>query len=140
MIQTANMDTVRLYIRCYVAFLMLFHGMNKVMHGIVPIVDLVLKSGLPNWLAYGVYVGEIVAPLMLIVGVWSRVGASLIIINVLFCIGLAHSDAVFKLNSTGGWALEGEMVYIFPCLLIILIGEGRYALIRGEKLKYQNNN
>jgi len=134
-IPTVNIGTAKLYIRCYIAFLMLFHGTNKAIHGIIPIMGLLAKSGLPPWFAYGVYVGEIVAPLMLIAGIWPRIGAALIIVNVLFCIGLAHSDAFFKLNPVGGWALEEDMVYIFPCLLIMLIGGGRYFLIPGRNIK-----
>jgi putative oxidoreductase len=134
-IPTVNVDTAKLYTRCYVAVLMLFHGTNKIIHGIIPIMGLLAKSGLPLWFAYGVYVGEIVAPLMLIAGIWSRIGAALIIVNLLFCIGLGHSDAFFKLSPVGGWVLEEDMLYIFPCLLIILIGGGRYVLIPVGKTK-----
>lgn len=123
-----DFDVARLFIRFYVAVLMAFHGANKVLHGIGPIVDLVTGAGLPAWTAYGVYLGEIAGPILLFTGLWGRLGALLIIVNILFCVGLSHLGAVLSLTPLGGWALELDALYVLPCVIILLAGPGRFSL------------
>jgi putative oxidoreductase len=53
----------------------------------------VVKAGLPSFVAYGVYVGEVVAPLMVVAGWHTRVGAALIALNMLFAIWLVHAQS-----------------------------------------------
>jgi putative oxidoreductase len=127
-------DAAKLLIRCYVALLMLFHGVGKVVHGIGPIFDLVTKAGLPAWISYGVYAGEIVGPILLIAGLWSRLGAALVMVNILVCVALSHAGEVFKLTPLGGWALELDALYILPCLIILLAGGGRYGASTRSRL------
>ena len=64
------------------------------------------KANLPEVLAYGVYIGEIVAPVLLIVGIWTRLAAALIAINMIFAVALVGLPQLFKLNQYGGYALE----------------------------------
>ena len=58
----------KLILRLTVGGLMLFHGIHKVLHpeSLNFISSNLETAGLPGMLAYGVYVGEIVAPLMII--------------------------------------------------------------------------
>jgi putative oxidoreductase len=88
----------------------------------------VVQAGLPAFFAYGVYVGEVVAPLLLLVGWYSRIGAALIAINMLFAIGLVHGAELFTLNQGGGWALELQGMFLFTAIAIALIGPGRFAI------------
>jgi putative oxidoreductase len=127
-------DAAKLLLRCCVAVLMLFHGAAKVIHGIGPIVGLVTKAGLPAWISYGVYVGEIVGPILLIVGLRSRLGAGLVMVNILACIALSHAGELLKLSPLGGWALELDALYLLPCLIILLAGGGRYAASTRSRL------
>jgi putative oxidoreductase len=121
-------DFAKLYIRIYVAFMLLFHGVHKVLNGIDFIFPLVAKVGWPSYVAYGVYAGEIVAPLMLLVGFFPRVAAGLIVFTLGCCIYLTHMEALLKIDQMGGWAMEPDMTYIFPCVLLIIIGGGKYCL------------
>jgi putative oxidoreductase len=82
---------------------------------------------LPEFLAYGVYVGEVLAPLMIIVGYSSRLGGVLVVINMLFAIVLMHGGDVFSLSPHGGWALELQGFYLFGGLAVALLGSGSYA-------------
>jgi putative oxidoreductase len=61
-------DAAKLLLRLTLGALMLLHGIAKVRGGIDSIIDAVANAGLPPLLAYGVFVGEVLAPLMLIVG------------------------------------------------------------------------
>jgi putative oxidoreductase len=120
----------KLVVRLTVGILMLFHGVSKVMHpGSVEFIGSKLtEAGLPALLAYGVYVGEIVAPVMILLGVLSRVGGLIIVINMLFAILLVHTGDILALTEHGGWRLELQAFYLFGALAIVFLGSGRYAI------------
>jgi putative oxidoreductase len=82
-------DFGKLVARLTVGVLMLFHGVHKVLTGIEPIKHMVAAQGLPEWLSYGVYLGEVVGPILVIVGFLSRVGGLLIVINMIVAVALA---------------------------------------------------
>ena len=121
-------DLARLLLRLTLGFLLLFHGLSKVIHGIGPIEGLVTAHGLPAALAWGVFIGEIVAPIMLIIGYQTRVGATLVIINMIFAIVLAHTHELMTLNSSGGWALELQALFLMNAVVILLMGPGKYRM------------
>jgi putative oxidoreductase len=127
--QLHNDALAKLILRLSVGGLMLFHGVNKMMHsGSVDfIASKLAATGLPGFISYGVYVGEVIAPLMIIFGVFARYGAALIVINMLFAIFLMHSGDIFALTQHGGWRLELQGFYLFCSLAIIFSGSGKYA-------------
>ena len=110
-----NADLGRLLLRITLGGCMLLHGIAKLQGGIDGIVQGVTAIGLPGFVAYGVYVGEIVAPVLLILGWYSRIGAALIAINMVFAIAIAHRADLFKLGEQGGWALELQGMYLIDC-------------------------
>ena len=83
---------------------------------------------LPGFIAYGVYVGEIVAPLMLIVGYYTRIGALVIAFNMFMAVWLSHTGDFFKLGSHGAWALEVQAFFLFNAVAIFFLGSGKYAV------------
>lgn len=120
----------KLILRLTVGVLMLFHGIAKISDpGTVDFIGGALSgSGLPSILAYGVYIGEVIAPLMLVVGVYCRYGAIIIVINMLFAILLMHTGDIFALTDHGGWRLELQGSYLFGALAIMFLGSGRHAV------------
>jgi putative oxidoreductase len=123
-----NADLGRLLLRIGLGGLILFHGIAKLMGGIDPIVQLVTSSGLPGFVAYGVYVGEVVAPLLVLIGWYSRSGALIIAINMLFALFLAHRAELFKLSDSGGYALELQAMYLIVAIALAFMGPGRYSI------------
>ena len=123
-------DVGKLLLRLTVGGLMLFHGISKLGDGgsLGWIGGQLSSLGLPSFLAYGVYVGEVLAPLLVIVGFYCRIGAGLMAVNMLFAIGLAHSAEVFLINDHGGYALELQMFYLLGALAIAFMGSGSLAL------------
>lgn len=121
-------DTGKLILRLALGILILLHGIAKVTGGIDPIVGMVAKAGLPGAVGYLVYVGEVVAPIMVILGVLTRPAALVIAINMAVAVGLAHAAQLFELGKQGGWALELQGMYFFTALAIAMIGAGRYAV------------
>ncbi|WP_213976007.1 DoxX family protein, partial [Serratia marcescens] len=61
-------DAGKLALRLTFGGLMLFHGVAKIQHGIGWIADALQQQGLPAFIAYGVYVGEILAPILIVLG------------------------------------------------------------------------
>ena len=123
-----NENIGKLILRLSLGGLILMHGISKLTGGIGFISDTVTGAGLPAFLAYGVYVGEVLAPLLLIAGFYSRIGAGLIAVNMLFAIGLVHGAEFFTLNQTGGWALELQGMFLFTAIALVLIGPGQYRI------------
>lgn len=123
-------DGARLMLRLALGLLMLMHGVAKLTGGIEPIAGIVTGAGLPSWFAYGVYLGEVVAPLLVIAGWYARIGAGVIAVNMLFAIGLVHRADVLALGPTGGWALELQGLYLFTAIAVAMLGPGRFSLNR----------
>ncbi len=120
----------KLVLRLTVAILMLFHGVAKIMHpGTLDFIGNSLSGvGMPSVLAYGVYIGEVIAPLMIIAGIHARIGGLIIVANMLFAVFLVHTGDMFSLTQHGGWAIEVQAFYLFGGLAIALLGSGRFAI------------
>jgi len=125
---SAAFDVGRLILRLTVGVLMLLHGIAKLTGGIGFIVDVVTKAGLPAPFAYLVYVGEVLAPILLIIGLWTRAAAIIVVIDIIVAIALVHGGELLALNDAGGWALELQGLYLFGALAIAFVGAGRYSL------------
>jgi len=121
-------DTGKLVLRLTLGILILLHGIAKLTHGIEPIEGMVTGMGMPAFIAYGVYAGEVVGPLLLIIGFYARIGAALIAINMLFAIALAHTSELTSLTQTGGWALELQGMFLFTAIALMLMGPGRFGV------------
>ena len=123
-----NQDLGKLVLRVTLGVLILLHGIAKLIGGPGFIMDLVTKAGLPAEVAYGVYIGEVLAPVLLIIGAWTRVAALIVAVNMLFALYLVHTSELFSLSKTGGWALELQGMYLFGAIAVALLGAGRYSL------------
>lgn len=121
-------DIAKLVLRLTLGVLMLFHGIAKLRYGIGFIEGMVTSHGLPAFLAWGVYVGEIVAPLMLIAGVQVRIAALLVAGNMLVAILLAHMGDLFSMGEHGGYALELQAMFLFTAVTVMLLGGGKYGV------------
>jgi len=123
-----NENVGKLILRVVLGILMLFHGIDKLKSGIGWISNVVTGAGLPAFVAYGVYLGEVIAPLLIIAGWYSRVGAILIAVTMIFAVGLVHAADVFTLNKAGGWAIELQGLYFFAAIAVALLGPGRFSI------------
>jgi putative oxidoreductase len=125
-------DIGKLMLRLTVGGLMLFHGTHKLLNGIGAIKTMVAAHNIPEVVAYGVYLGEIIGPVLLILGLFSRIGAVLIVINMIVAIVLAGLAGLFKLNAMGGYALELEAFFLFGAVSVALLGAGRLSIGGGR--------
>ena len=123
-------DLGKLVLRLVLGILMLFHGYAKIVKGVSGIEASLISSGLPGWVAYGVYVGEVLAPLLVILGFYARIGGLIIVVNMIFAITLSHWTQLFDFGKSGGWALELQGFFLFTGLVVALIGPGRFGINR----------
>ncbi|MBA3590548.1 MAG: DoxX family protein [Methylibium sp.] len=112
-------------LRWSVAGLMLFHGVAKLMKGVSGIEGMVTSAGLPGFVAYGVFIGELLAPLLVLIGVLVGPAALVMAINMVFAIALAHTGELLALGKSGGWALELQGLFLFGSLAIALMAAPR---------------
>ncbi|HET6486881.1 MAG TPA: DoxX family protein, partial [Spirochaetia bacterium] len=91
--ETTLEDVGKLVLRITVAGLLLFHGVAKILHGIEGIRGDMTRIHLPEILAYAVYIGEVIAPLFVLVGAWTRIAALIILIDLVVAVLLARMPA-----------------------------------------------
>lgn len=121
-------DFAKLLLRVTLAILILFHGVAKIFGGVGFITGLVAKAGLPPMFGYLVYVGEVIAPLFMLLGIWTRPAALVVAINMVVAILLVHRGELFELTKNGGWALELQGLLLVSALTVALLGAGRYSV------------
>lgn len=121
-------DTGKLVLRLALGILILLHGIAKIRNGVGGIEDMVTAMGMPGFVAYGVYAGEVLGPLLLIVGFYARIGAALIAANMVFAIVLVHAGELTSLTRNGGWALELQGMFLFTAIALLFMGPGRIGI------------
>ena len=128
-------DLTKLTLRLTVGVLMLLHGIAKLRHGIARIILNVEHHGLPSFVGYGVFIGEVLAPVAIILGLYTRPAALALAINMLFAVWLAHMGDIGNLGRGGGWAVELQWFYFAVALAVAALGGGRYA-VRGGRSRW----
>ena len=128
-----NVNLGLLILRLSVGILMLMHGIAKIQNGVGGAMGMVEKSGMPSALTYLVYIGEVVAPLMLIAGFRSRVAALLVAGTMAFVMLFIQPDKFGQIVPTGAWALEVQGLFLFGALAIFFAGGGKYAVSTKSK-------
>ena len=123
-------DIGKLVLRLTLGILIVLHGVAKLRYGVSGIEDMLRSHGLPALLAYGVFVGEILGPVLIMIGLYARIGALFIALNMIVAIALAHGNQLADFAQTGGWALELQGMFLFTAIALALIGPGKYSIDR----------
>lgn len=123
-------DIGKLVLRLNLGILILLHGIAKLKGGISGIEGMVQGAGLPTIVAYGVYIGELLAPILVILGLYARIGALIIAFNMVVAVLLAHTGQLFEISKSGGWALELQGMFLFTAVAIALLGPGKFGINR----------
>lgn len=125
-----NDDLGKLVLRLTLGILMLFHGVAKLRYGVSGIEGMVQSHGLPGFFAYGVFIGEVIAPLLVIFGFYARIGGAIMAFNMVAAIALAHGSQLFDIGKSGAWALELQGFFLFTSIVVALIGPGKFGINR----------
>ncbi|MBR9860514.1 DoxX family protein [bacterium] len=126
-------DIASLILRLSLGGMMLLHGISKLTNGIGGIEKKFDSVGLPSFLAYAVFIGEVIAPIMMIIGYRTRLAAILYAFTMVVAVWLAHAEDVFALSKGGAWAIELQALFFFGAVVLALKGGGKYALSKRSK-------
>ncbi|SFV55314.1 DoxX family protein [hydrothermal vent metagenome] len=120
-------DIAKLLLRISLGVLILFHGVHKLIYGIDSVTAMITAEGLPAFLAYGVYIAELIAPIFIILGLYARVAAALLAFNMIVAIYVSYGFAL-TLSKYGALAWERPLLFLIMSILVILLGSGKYAV------------
>jgi len=115
-----------LILRIILAVVLLPHGVDKLVNGFGYIETLLAQNNLPTFFAYGVLLGEVVAPFMLLVGFYTRAAAGIVVVNMAMAIMLAHAGQVFSFAG-GYWQIELQALILFAAASLCFTGPGSYV-------------
>ncbi len=121
-------DLGLLILRISIGGLMLLHGIAKLQHGAGFIEQVVVGAGLPSFIAYGVYLGEVIAPLLILLGYGTRAASIIFAGNCLVAALLVHLQDIFTLSEQGGWTVELLGLFFFGSVVLVFTGGGKYAV------------
>lgn len=125
----------KLVLRLTIGVLLLMHGLYKLIYGIDFIGKVVTDAGWPFWIAYGVLIGEVLAPALIVIGVLTRPAAIVVAINMAVAVYLVHAKDLLMIKSTGAWGIELQALFFFGALTIALLGAGSYS-VAGNKGRF----
>jgi len=120
-------DIAKLLLRVSLGVLILFHGIHKMIHGLGGVKAMLNAVGLPELLAYSVYVGELIMPIFIILGLYARVASLVLAFNMLMAIFLAYGFT-FSLAKYGGLSMESPLLFFIMSISIFLLGTGKYGV------------
>jgi putative oxidoreductase len=120
-------DVGKLLLRVLVGGLMLFCGVDRFVSGHGHVMNDLAACGLPEVLAHGVYVGAVLAPMLILLGTWTRM-AAMYAGSVAFAALLVQGGDFVRFEPAGGWTAALWAFSIVAPLGVFLLGPGRYAL------------
>ena len=121
-------DIAKLLLRLSVGVMILFHGVDKIINGITSVKHLVANAGVHEFFAYGVYIGEIGVPILIILGLYARIASLVLAFNMFAAIFLAYGNSLFELGKHGAPSFEVPFLYFIISIVIFLLGSGKYAV------------
>ncbi|PXW55367.1 putative oxidoreductase [Grimontella sp. AG753] len=128
----AHEDFGRLLLRLTVGGLMLFHGLHKLIGGIDGIAGMLVAKGLPGFIAYGVLIGEVVCPALIILGILVRPAALVLAFTMVVAWLMVGINNTAMLDKTGAWAIESLVYFFVAALALAFLGAGRYSVAPAE--------
>ena len=122
-----NTDLGLLILRITVAGLMLFHGVAKLSH-LDGTKGMLSEVGLPEFIAYGVFITELIAPILMIIGYRTKLASLVFFFGMVAALLMAHSNNIFALSKTGGLQIELILLFALGALALFFTGAGKYAI------------
>ncbi len=123
-------DLGKLLIRLALGGTLIFHGISKLMHGVAWMREPLANFGLPAFVAYGAYLAEIVAPILIVLGILTRPAALVVAFDLFMAIVLVLRGHIFEIKQGGGgWAIELEVIIILMALSLFFAGAGKFSVM-----------
>jgi putative oxidoreductase len=123
-----NPDIGLLILRITVGGLLILHGVHKISAGLDNQMQLLSENGLPGQLMYFAYFSQILAPVLLAMGTFTRISALAIIITMITIIYVIPVP-LLGLDEHGASMIELQLFYLLVPVGLFFTGPGRYRLI-----------
>ena len=123
-------DMGKLVLRLAVGVLIILHGIAKMRHGLGDVVPALARIGVPAAVGWLVLVGEVLAPAMIIVGLWTRPAAWVLAATMAVALVLGHPKELFVMTDHGGLLLEVQWMFFLGAVAVALLGAGDFSLGR----------
>jgi len=120
-------DVGKLILRITLGGLIFLHGWHKVLHGIGNQTEMLASNGLPGQFMYFAYASEVLAPVLIVLGIYTRLSAISIIITLLVILNVVPTP-LLSLNEHGAFSLELQYFYLLIPAALFFLGNGRYRV------------
>ena len=121
-----NSDIGLLIVRIALGGIIFFHGFHKITHGVADQFQLLANNGIPGQFIYFVYISEVLAPVLIVLGVFTRISCLTIIVTMIvvfyalpFPIGLSEHGAM---------NIESQLYFLLLSVALFFTGPGRYTV------------
>lgn len=129
-------DVVLLILRLALAIVMFPHGAQKMLGwfggpGFSGTIAFMTGSHIPAFLAFIVIIVEFFGPILLVLGLFTRLWALAIAIDMIVAVMMVHLPNGFFMNWSGQQHGEGFEYHIYPIAIgiaLLIAGSGRFAL------------
>jgi putative oxidoreductase len=121
-----NSDLGLLIIRVTLGGIIFFHGFHKLTHGLDEQIGDLVSGGLPGQLIYFVYVSEVLAPVLIVLGVLTRLSSVSIIATMIVVFYVLPFP--IGLDAHGALTIESQLFFLLLPIALFFTGPGRYTL------------
>ena len=121
-----NSDIGLLIIRIALGGIIFFHGFHKLMHGLDDQFAILSSNGIPAQFMYFVYVSEVLAPVLVVLGILTRL-SNLTIIVTMIVVFYALPFPI-GLDEHGAMNIESQLYFLLLSVALFFTGPGNYVL------------
>ena len=121
-----NSDIGLLIVRIALGGIIFFHGFHKITHGIADQFQILANNGIPGVFIYFVYVSEVLAPVLIVLGIFTRL-SSLSIFVTMIVIFYALPFPI-GMDEHGAMNIESQLYFLLLSVALFFTGPGRYTL------------
>jgi putative oxidoreductase len=121
-----NSDVGLLIVRIALGGIIFFHGFHKITHGIADQYQILADNGIPGVFIYFVYVSEVLAPVLIVLGIFTRL-SSLAIIVTMIVVFYALPFPI-GIDEHGAMNIESQLYFLLLAVALFFTGPGRYVL------------
>jgi putative oxidoreductase len=121
-------DVGILFVRIAAGGLLFLHGWHKIFAGIENQMGMLANAGLPPQLMYFVYISELLAPLLIVLGMFVRLSAITVIVTLLTVLYVLPVDLLSLNERTGASNIEIQLFYLLTAIALFCTGPGRIRL------------
>ena len=125
-----NSDVGLLIVRIALGGIIFFHGFHKLVHGTGDQFQILASSGIPGQFIYFVYVSEVLAPVLIVLGILTRI-SSLTIIATMIVVFYALPFPI-GLDVHGAMNIESQLYFLLLPIALFFTGPGRYTLTKNN--------